>query len=38
MEIREMSAHQLIVNLDAAQRQGIALPQELIGRADQVIR
>ncbi len=33
-----MSAHQLIVNLEAAQKQGITLLQELIEQADQVIR
>jgi putative ABC transport system substrate-binding protein len=38
MEIQHMDVHQLVLNLDAAQRQGIALPQELIEQAAQVIR
>jgi len=38
MEIQELDVQRMIVNLDAAQRQGITLPQELIEQADQVIQ
>ena len=38
MGIQQLDVQQMIVNLDAAQRQGITLPQELIEQADQVIQ
>jgi len=38
MEIQELDVQRMIVNLDAAQRQRITLPQELIEQADQVIQ
>jgi len=38
MEIQELDVQRMIVNLDAAQRQGITLPQELIEQADQVLQ
>ena len=38
MEIQELDVQRMIVNLDAAQRQGITLPQELIEQAVEVIQ
>jgi putative ABC transport system substrate-binding protein len=38
MEIQQLDVQRTIVNLDAAQRQGIVLPQELIEQAAEVIQ
>jgi putative ABC transport system substrate-binding protein len=38
MEIQQLDVQRMIVNLDAAQRQGITLPQELIEQAVEVIQ